>query len=144
MTRGLRGDPERYLDAYWRRFPGVWTHGDWASVDEDGFWFLHGRSDDTMNVAGKRISPAEINQCCEASAVAECAVVGCRPVKGNRRAWSSCDRVRSRDRARRRAAGDGARASGRAFTPGAVVFADALPKTGARDRSAGRAGGAHG
>ena len=45
MTRGLRGDPERYLDTYWRRFPGVWTHGDWATVDEDGFWFLHGRSD---------------------------------------------------------------------------------------------------
>jgi acetyl-CoA synthetase len=55
MTRGLRGDPERYLDAYWRRFPGVWCHGDWASVDEDGQWFLHGRSDDTMNVAGKRL-----------------------------------------------------------------------------------------
>ena len=50
MTRGLRGDPERYLDAYWRRF-GVWCHGDWASVDEQGSWFLHGRSDDTMNIA---------------------------------------------------------------------------------------------
>jgi acetyl-CoA synthetase len=43
MTRGVWRDPERYLDAYWRRFPGVWTHGDWASVDEDGYWFLHGR-----------------------------------------------------------------------------------------------------
>ena len=54
MTRGIWGDPERYLETYWRRFPGVWTHGDWASVDEDGYWFLHGRSDDTLNVAGKR------------------------------------------------------------------------------------------
>jgi acetyl-CoA synthetase len=60
MTRGIWGDPERYLDTYWRRFPGVWVHGDWASVDEDGFWFLHGRSDDTMNVAGKRVGPAEV------------------------------------------------------------------------------------
>ena len=60
MTRGVWGDPERYLDTYWRRFPGVWTHGDWASVDEDGYWYLHGRSDDTLNIAGKRIGPAEL------------------------------------------------------------------------------------
>ena len=60
MTRGFWRDPERYLDTYWRRFPGIWTHGDWASVDEDGYWFLHGRSDDTLNIAGKRIGPAEL------------------------------------------------------------------------------------
>ena len=36
MTRGVWGDDERYLDTYWRRFPGVWVHGDWASIDEDG------------------------------------------------------------------------------------------------------------
>jgi len=77
MTRGLRGDPERYLDAYWRRFPGVWCHGDWASVDEDGHWFLHGRSDDTMNVAGKRLGPAEVESILTLHpAVAEAAVVG--------------------------------------------------------------------
>ena len=60
MTRGIWGDPERYLDTYWRRFPGVWTHGDWASIDADGDWFLHGRSDDTLNVAGKRIGPGRV------------------------------------------------------------------------------------
>jgi acetyl-CoA synthetase len=77
MTRGLRGDPERYLDTYWRRFPGVWCHGDWASVDEDGHWFLHGRSDDTMNVAGKRLGPAEVESVLTLHpAVAEAAVVG--------------------------------------------------------------------
>jgi acetyl-CoA synthetase len=77
MTRGLRGDRERYLDAYWRRFPGVWCHGDWASVDEDGFWFLHGRSDDTMNVAGKRLGPAEVESVLTLHPnVAESAVVG--------------------------------------------------------------------
>jgi acetyl-CoA synthetase len=77
MTRGLRGDPERYLDAYWRRFPGVWCHGDWASVDEDGFWFLHGRSDDTMNVAGKRLGPAEVESVLTLHpAVIEAAAVG--------------------------------------------------------------------
>lgn len=60
MTRGLWNDPERYLDTYWRAIPGVWTHGDWASVDADGQWFLHGRSDDTLNIAGQRIGPTEI------------------------------------------------------------------------------------
>lgn len=60
MTRGFWGEPERYLATYWSRFDDTWVHGDWASVDEDGFWFLHGRSDDTLNIAGKRIGPAEI------------------------------------------------------------------------------------
>ena len=60
MTRGLLGAPERYLDSYWRRWPGMWAHGDWASRDADGAWFVHGRSDETMNLAGKRTGPAEI------------------------------------------------------------------------------------
>jgi acetyl-CoA synthetase len=60
MTRGFWNEPERYLETYWSRFRGTWVHGDWASVDEDGFWYLHGRSDDTLNIAGKRIGPAEI------------------------------------------------------------------------------------
>jgi len=77
MTRGLRGDPERYLDAYWRRFPGVWCHGDWATVDEDGFWFLHGRSDDTMSVGGKRLGPAEVESILTLHpSVIESAVIG--------------------------------------------------------------------
>src|SRR5947208_12826628 len=77
MTRGVWGDPERYLDAYWRRWPGVWVHGDWATIDEDGFWFLHGRSDDTMNVAGKRLGPAEVESAViDHEAVAESAAVG--------------------------------------------------------------------
>lgn len=66
MTRGFWKEPDRYLDAYWRRFPNIWVHGDWASVDDDGFWYLHGRSDDTLNIAGKRVGPAEI----ESAAVA--------------------------------------------------------------------------
>lgn len=60
MTRGFWGEPDRYLDTYWSRFDDTWVHGDWASIDDDGFWYLHGRSDDTLNVAGKRIGPAEI------------------------------------------------------------------------------------
>lgn len=59
-TRGLWRDDARYMENYWSRFPGVWTHGDWASRDENGFWFVHGRSDDTIKLAGKRTGPAEI------------------------------------------------------------------------------------
>ena len=60
MTRGFWGEPDRYLSTYWSRFDDTWVHGDWATIDEDGFWFLHGRSDDTLNIAGKRIGPAEV------------------------------------------------------------------------------------
>ena len=77
MTRGVWGDPKRYLDSYWSRWPGVWYHGDWASVDEDGFWFLHGRADESMNVAGRKVGPAEVEDAlCRHPSVAEAAVIG--------------------------------------------------------------------
>ena len=60
MTCGLFHDPQRYLDTYWSRWPDVWWHGDFASVSHDGQWFLHGRSDDTIKLAGKRLGPAEV------------------------------------------------------------------------------------
>ncbi len=59
-TRGLWRDDALYHASYWSRFPGVWTHGDWTSRDADGFWYVHGRSDDTIKLAGKRTGPAEI------------------------------------------------------------------------------------
>ncbi len=77
MTRGVWNDPERYLSAYWSRWPGVWYHGDWASVDADGCWFLHGRADESFNVAGRKVGPAEVEQCLiEHAAVSEAAVIG--------------------------------------------------------------------
>lgn len=77
FTRGFLKDPERYIDTYFSRWPQVWYHGDWASVDQDGFWFLHGRSDDTIKVAGKRTGPAEIEAALiEHPAVSEAAVIG--------------------------------------------------------------------
>src|SRR5437667_357030 len=60
MTRGFWRDAEKYLATYWNRFPDVWVHGDWARIDDDGFWFIEGRSDDTLKVAGKRVGPAEV------------------------------------------------------------------------------------
>src|SRR5438270_8136133 len=61
MTRGFWGDRERYIDTYWSRFENVWVHGDWAYVDpQDGLWYVLGRSDDTIKIAGKRLGPAEV------------------------------------------------------------------------------------
>jgi acetyl-CoA synthetase len=133
MTRGIWGDPERYLDAYWRRFPGVWTHGDWASRDDDGYWFLHGRSDDTLSVAGKRVGPAEVESVlAQHPAVAESAVVGLpHALKGESIACVvvvRADVVADDELARELRASVRAHL-GSAFTPSAVVFAPALPKT---------------
>ncbi len=77
MTRGLYGDPQRYLDTYWSRYPGVWWHGDFARVTDDGQWFLHGRSDDTIKLAGKRLGPAEVESVVVAHpSVLEAAAIG--------------------------------------------------------------------
>jgi len=78
MTKGFLKDPNRYLDTYFSRFgEKIWYHGDWANVDEDGFWFLHGRSDDTIKVAGKRTGPAEIESALkEHPLVQESAAIG--------------------------------------------------------------------
>jgi acetyl-CoA synthetase len=133
MTRGIWGDPERYLETYWGRFPGVWVHGDWATRDEDGFWFLHGRSDDTLSIAGKRLGPAEVESALASHpAVAESAAVGVpHPLKGET-IW--CFVVVTPDvepdqalaRELRNVVADHL---GRSFLPGKVVFVPQLPKT---------------
>jgi acetyl-CoA synthetase len=85
MTRGFWGEDDRYHDAYWDRFEDVWVHGDFAAVDDDGLWYILGRSDDTINVAGKRLGPAEIEALLNAhEAVAESAAIGVpHDVKGS-------------------------------------------------------------
>jgi acetyl-CoA synthetase len=133
MTRGIWGDPERYLDTYWRRFPGVWLHGDWATRDEDGFWFLHGRSDDTLSVAGKRLGPAEVESALASHpAVAESAAIGVpHQLKGEAiwcfvvvRPGEEADAGLAR--ALRNVVADHL---GRSFLPSKVVFVPELPKT---------------
>jgi acetyl-CoA synthetase len=77
MTRGFWSDPDRYLETYWSRFPGTWLHGDWALIDPDGYWYIQGRSDDTLKVAGKRVGPAEVESAAVSHpAVVEAAAVG--------------------------------------------------------------------
>ena len=130
MTRGFWRDPERYLDTYWSRLPGVWVHGDWASVDEDGYWFLHGRSDDTLNIAGKRIGPAELESAAVGHpAVVEAAAVGIpHEVKGEV-AWIFCVPRPDNSASAEEVAELVAAQLGRAFKPERVVFVPALPKT---------------
>jgi acetyl-CoA synthetase len=130
MTRGVWGDDERYLETYWRRFPGVWTHGDWASIDEDGHWFLHGRSDDTLNIAGKRIGPAELESAAIGSGlVAEAAAIGVpHEVKGET-AWIFCVARPGAEPDAARVAGAVADELGKAFKPERIVWVTALPKT---------------
>jgi acetyl-CoA synthetase len=84
MTRGLWNAPDRYIETYWSRYPDIWTHGDWATRTGEGSWFLHGRSDDTLNIAGKRIGPAEYESALVADPdVREACTVGLpHPVKG--------------------------------------------------------------
>jgi acetyl-CoA synthetase len=133
MTRGFWREPERYLDTYWRRLPGVWVHGDWASVDEDGHWFLHGRSDDTLNIAGKRIGPAELESAAVGHpAVQEAAAVGIPHAVKGETAWIFCVAapgfVPSEELARE-VADAAAGELGKAFRPERVIFVPALPKT---------------
>jgi acetyl-CoA synthetase len=84
MTQGFWRDRERYLETYWSRWPDVWVHGDWVEVDADGLWYIRGRSDDTIKVAGKRLGPAEVESALVAhTAVAEAAAIGVPdPLKG--------------------------------------------------------------
>jgi acetyl-CoA synthetase len=130
MTRGFWRDPERYLDTYWRRFPGVWTHGDWASVDADGYWYLHGRSDDTLNIAGKRIGPAELESAAVAHpAVSEAAAVGVPHAVKGEVAWVFCVLVPGATADEEEVRGLIADELGKAFAPDRVLFVPSLPKT---------------
>ena len=77
MTRGFWKDRERYIETYWSRFPDVWVHGDWAAVDDDGLWYILGRSDDTIKIGGKRVGPAEVESILVAHPqVSEAAAIG--------------------------------------------------------------------
>jgi acetyl-CoA synthetase len=130
MTRGIWGDNERYLETYWRRFPGVWTHGDWASRDADGYWYLHGRSDDTLNIAGKRIGPAELESAAVGSGiVAEAAAVGVPHAVKGEAAWIFCVLRPGEIADDQRVSDAVAAALGKAFKPERVLWVGALPKT---------------
>ena len=133
MTRGLFKDPDRYLETYWSMFPGVWRHGDWASIDSDGEWFLHGRSDDTIKVAGKRLGPAEVESILVSHpSVVEAAAVGIPDEVKGEALWCFVvlgGGVEGTDELRASLVALVADRLGKSFRPSAVRFTTALPKT---------------
>jgi acetyl-CoA synthetase len=133
MTRGFWRDKDRYLGAYWQRFPGLWVHGDFAVIDQDGYWYILGRSDDTIKVAGKRLGPAEVESAAVAHpAVSEAAAVGVpHPVKGEAVVVFAVLRpgIEPSEELRTEVAAEVTRVLGPALKPEAVYFAQALPKT---------------
>lgn len=133
QARGFWRDDERYLKTYWSRFDHVWVHGDWAMLDADGFWYILGRSDDTIKVAGKRVGPAEVESVLVAHPqVAEAAVIGVPDeMKGNAlvafcvlKADAQADEKLAR--ALKEMVGT---ELGRPLRPEQVFFVSALPKT---------------
>ncbi len=133
MTRGFWKDPQRYEETYWSRFENVWTHGDYAAIDDDGLWYILGRSDDTIKVAGKRLGPAEVESVLVAHpAVIEAAAIGVPDeVKGSevvcfcvlRPGHAADDRLREALKARV------ASELGKPLRPRDVRFVKDLPKT---------------
>jgi acetyl-CoA synthetase len=134
LTKSFLNDDERYLATYFAKFgPGVWYHGDWAYVDADGFWFLHGRSDDTIKVAGKRVGPAEVEAAVVAHpAASEAAAIGVPDdVKGESIVVFVVLKTGVREsEALRHELGEAVVAElGKTLRPKAIRFVDALPKT---------------
>ncbi len=133
MTAGFWRDPARYEETYWSRWPNVWVHGDWAYVDDDGCWFIQGRSDDTLKIGGKRLGPAEVESVLVGHpAVAEAGVIGVpHAVKGEavvcfvvlRPGHAPSGALRDELSSRV------ANGLGKALKPEKVLFARDLPKT---------------
>ncbi len=133
LTRGLWNDNERYLQTYWNIIPGMWVHGDFASRASDGTWMVHGRSDDTLKIAGKRTGPAEIEALLMGTQkLVETAAVGApHPVKGTTIVCVCQVRtnVVANDALKEELAEVVASGLGRPFRPSEVIFVSDLPKT---------------
>jgi len=133
MTRGFWKDDQRYEETYWSRFPDVWVHGDWAEIDEDGLWYILGRSDDTIKIAGKRVGPAEVESVLvEHPAVIEAAAIGVPDELKGQALVCFCV-LRSADAAGPDLAGDlkalVASRLGKPLRPEQIEFVADLPKT---------------
>ena len=133
MTRGFWRDRQRYLDTYWSRWENVWVHGDFAAIDSDGMWYILGRSDDTIKVAGKRLGPAEVESILVRNqAVVESAAVGVpHEIKGNELVVFVVlkKNITPTDELRNELRGMIVSEMGKALAPKAVLFVSDLPKT---------------
>ncbi|MGE3876502.1 MAG: AMP-binding protein [Parvibaculaceae bacterium] len=130
-TRGLWKDPERYIEGYWRQIPGCWVQGDLASRDADGLWYLHGRSDDTIKLAGKRTGPSEIEAALIATGlVSDAAVVGIPDDVAGSALLCACIAIGTPDTGLHARLSDAlARDFGAPYRPKRIVFVSDLPRT---------------
>ncbi len=133
MTRGFWKDRQRYLDTYWSRWENVWVHGDFAAIDSDGLWYILGRSDDTIKIAGKRLGPAEVESILVRHAdIVEAAAIGVpHDVKGSELILFAVTRPGvERSAALRQQLQDMVVAEmGKPLAPKAILFVSDLPKT---------------
>ncbi|MDO9295065.1 AMP-binding protein [Bradyrhizobium sp.] len=133
LTRGIWRDEVRYLQTYWSTWPGIWHHGDFASRDADGQWYIHGRSDDTMKIAGKRTGPDEIEALALATGqIADAAAIAVPdPIKGSALVLvcvpkpGASDPDALRDKLERAVT----QGLGTPFRPSRVIFVSDLPRT---------------
>lgn len=133
MTRGFWRDPQRYRETYWQERPGVWTHGDYAAIDDDGLWYILGRSDDTLKIAGKRLGPAEVEAIVNAhpDVLESAAIAAPHPVKSEIIVVFAVLRagVSPSDTLRTQILQACEKGLGKALAPSEVRFTTALPKT---------------
>ena len=133
MTRAFLNNRERYLATYWQRFPDIWVHGDFAAIDKDGLWYILGRSDDTIKVAGKRLGPTEVESVANAHprVVESAAIAVPHPVKGSEVVVFCVCRSRADESEplRGELVDLLVKELGKPLKPRAVYFTTALPKT---------------
>ena len=151
MTRGFWRDREPLRGGLLVALARAsWVHGDWASIDEDGFWYIHGRSDDTLKVAGKRVGPAEVESAAVAHpAVLEAAAIGVpHEIKGEaivvlcvlRPGVADDEELRALDRASASPTSSASRSSRRSWRSSRSLPEDALGKGHAPGHPGGLAG----
>jgi acetyl-CoA synthetase len=131
MARSFWQERERYLETYWSRFENIWVHGDFAMKDGDGHWFILGRSDDTLKVAGKRVGPAEVESLLVGHPlVAEAAVIGVPDeLKGTAMVAFCVLNGEATENLEELLKNLVAEAQGKPLKPNRVLFVSALPKT---------------
>lgn len=129
MTRGIWQNDEKYIETYWSKFPENWVQGDWALMTRDGYFFLYGRSDDVLKIAGKRLGPNEVeNLVMTVEGVTEVAVAGVPDeIKGE--AVSVFYTGKNSDMTRDQIREIVANGLGKSFVPKHVIWLPQLPKT---------------
>ncbi len=130
LTKSLWNDDKRYIDNYWSVIKNYWVHGDLASRDTDGHWYLHGRSDDTIKVSGKRIGPSELESVIVKSGKAkEVAAVGIPDANKGSKIIISIVPAENNDQKESFFENLVIKDLGKSFKPDKVIFVKDLPKT---------------